>query len=290
MLESVGHYRILENIGSGGMGDLYRARDTRVGRTVALRVVAPGIAGDPARLEQFLRDARVSASVSHPNIAAIYEVGEEGGHHYLACEFIQGQRLKSLISGRPLNARRAIDLTIQVADALADACASEVVHGDLRTDTILINAKGNVKLLDFGLARWASRSSVDGQPALHEASAGDHEDDIAALGAVLYEMLTGHPPQRDAEPAVDAHVSDEFDAIVRRARSALPGERYQTSATLAADLREVAAALDARAKTGGQAAVAPSAGARRHTTMVWLTVLAIAALLAWLIWTASKMR
>jgi hypothetical protein len=107
---------------------------------------------------------------------------------------------------------------------------------------------------------------------------------------VLYEMLTGRPPPRNAEPATDAHVSDEFDAIVRRTRSALPDERYQTSATLAADLREVAAALDARARATGHAAVAPPKGARRHTAMVWLTVLAIAALLAWLLWTASKMR
>src|SRR4051812_23823665 len=156
MVESLGHYKVLDKIGAGSLGELYRARDTRVGRTVALRVLAPRVAGDPALLAEFLKDARASAAVSHPNIAALYEVADDGGVHYLACEFVQGQTLKSLIAGKPLNARRAIDLTVQLADALADGYANELVHGDLRAERIVVNAKGNAKLLDFGLAKWES--------------------------------------------------------------------------------------------------------------------------------------
>src|SRR5579872_4367251 len=100
MRESIGHYKILDWVGSGAMGELVRARDTRVGRTVALRIVSPAIADDPSTLAEFLKDARAAAAVSHPNIAALYEVGDDGGVHYLACEFVQGQKLKSLIAGR----------------------------------------------------------------------------------------------------------------------------------------------------------------------------------------------
>src|SRR5216684_4154230 len=125
MLDTLGHYKILDRIGEGGIGALYRARDTRLGRTVAVRVVSADISSDPDRLARFLDAARASAAVSHPNIAALYEVGEDGGSHYLACEFVTGQPLSRLIAGRALNPRRAIDLTMQVADALADAYASD---------------------------------------------------------------------------------------------------------------------------------------------------------------------
>jgi serine/threonine-protein kinase len=283
MIDSLGHYKILDRIGSGAMGDLYRARDTRVGRTVALRVVAPSIAGDAARLDRFLADARASAAASHPNIAAIYEVADEGGVPYLACEFVQGQKLKGLVSGRALNPRRAIDLTIQIADALADADASGVAHGHLAADTVIVNAKGNAKLLDVGMAAWTSAGAG--------TQAGDHQADIAALGLVLHEMLTGKTPKPGTSPSdIDAHLPRELDAIVKKTQPGSLDERYEASATLAAELRAVAAILDGRTNAAKEIARVPSKkGARRREAAVWLTAIAMTAILAWLVWTASRM-
>jgi serine/threonine-protein kinase len=290
MLESVGHYKILDTIGSGAMGDLFRARDTRLGRTVALRIVAPGIAGEPSRLDAFLADARASASVSHPNVAALYEVGEDGGVHFLASEFVQGQTLKGLIAGRPLNPRRAIDLTIQIADALADAYANDVAHGDLRAETVIVNAKGNAKLLDFGLARWTAQAKA-AATAPSASGAGGHEEDIAALGALLHEMLTGRPPSPNRAPSeLDQHLPRELDSILQRTQIRSGGDRYEASATLAAELRSVAAILDVRAKAASEVTVAPAAATRRRGAIVWLALLATAGALAWLLWTVSRLR
>src|SRR5258708_4236324 len=110
MIESLGHYKILDRIGTGGLGDVYRARDTRAGRTVAIKVVAAAIAGDRDRREPLLSDARAAAALSHPNIAALYEIGEDQGELFLVFEFVAGETLKTTIAGRPLNPRRAIDL------------------------------------------------------------------------------------------------------------------------------------------------------------------------------------
>src|SRR6185503_16675435 len=131
MFETLGHYKILDRIGAGGMGEVFRARDTRLGRTVAIKVIAPQIADDPGRRERFLEEARAAATLSHPNIAALYEIGEDQGRLFLAFEFVPGESLKTLIGGRPLNPRRAIDLAVQVADALADAQAGGIVHCDI---------------------------------------------------------------------------------------------------------------------------------------------------------------
>jgi serine/threonine-protein kinase len=284
MLDSIAHYKVLEKIGSGRMGELFRARDTRVGRTVALRMIAPSLAAEPSTLAEFLAEARASAAISHPNIAALYDVGEDGGRHFLASEFVQGQTLQSLVAGRALNPRRAIDLAVQIADALADGFANEIVDGRLSAETIIINAKGNAKLLDFGLARWTS--------ADRGAAAASHQADIAALGRVLYEMLTGRPPEEgSAAPSErDAHLPKELDAIVQRTQSALPEEQYEVSATFAAELRSVAAILDVRAKAASEAAVAPPKSARRREAFVWIAALGTLAAVAWLLWTVSRMN
>jgi serine/threonine protein kinase len=282
MRESIGHYRILDRIGAGALGDLYKARDTRVGRTVALRVVAPAIAGDAALLDRFLGDARASAAVSHPNVAALYEVGEDDGIHYLACEFVSGQTLAGLISGQPLNPRRAIDLTVQIADALADAYSCEVVHGDLRPDTVVVNAKGNAKLLDFGLAHWAD--------AAGGRDRGSHQRDIAALGLVLHEMLTGRPAEPGRRPgAIDKHLPRELDDIIRKTQSD-SDRQYEASATLAAELRAVAAILEVRAREASETVAPPQPGRSRRGAFVWVAAAIAAGALAWLVWTASSMR
>ncbi len=282
MLDALGHYKILDRIGAGGLGVLYRARDTRLGRTVAIRVVHADITGDPDRLARFLDAARASAAVSHPNIAALYEVGEDGGSHYLACEFVAGQPLSRLIAGSGLNPRRAIDLTVQMADALADAQARDGVHGDIRPDTIIVTTKGNAKLLDFGLASWTAGGR-------ERASKADHQTDIRALGAVFFEMLTGRPPSGSRAPSeVDPHLPRELDPIVLRALAA--ANSYQASATLAAELRSVSAILDVRSEVAQESAVAPARGSRRREATAWIVALALLAALAWVVWTATGVR
>ena len=216
MIETLGLYKILDRIGAGAMGDVYRARDTRLGRTVAITVLSPDIAGHPGRRERFVSEARVVATLSHPNIAALYEVGDEQGRLFLVCEFVPGETLRTVTSGRPMNPRRAIDLAVQIGDALADAHAEGIVHRDIKPDTIIVTPKGNAKILDFGLAAWtgsdAEREQVAGvaraaataqssvastlrtvaymspEQALGEQV--DQRTDIFSLGTVLFEMLT----------------------------------------------------------------------------------------------------
>src|SRR5436305_6102548 len=128
MFETLGHYKILDRIGAGGLGEVYRARDTRLGRTVAIKVLPASIVADELQRERLLRDARAAIALSHPNIAALYEVGEDRGELFLVFEFVPGETLKAVIGGRPLNPRRAIEFAIQLADALAEGHAEGVLH------------------------------------------------------------------------------------------------------------------------------------------------------------------
>ena len=181
MVESLGDYKILDRIGAGGMGEVFRARDTRLGRTVAIKVIGPQIADDPGRRERFLEEARAAATLSHPNIAALYEIGEDQGQLFLVFEFVPGESLKTVIGGRPLNPRRAIDLAVQVADALADAQAGGIVHRDIKPASIMVTPKGNAKILDFGLSTW----TAGGAEREHAAEGGDDHGDSSGNGAGL---------------------------------------------------------------------------------------------------------
>ena len=214
MLDELAHYKILDRIGAGGMGEVYRARDTRLGRTVAIKVLPAAVADDPDRRERFLREARAAAALSHPNIAALYEVGEDDGHLFLVFEFVPGEPLSKIIAGRPLNPRRAIQFAAQVADALADAHAAGIVHRDIKPDNIIVTPKGNAKVLDFGLAVWTAGGAAREQaattldtgvgsalgtlaymsPEQARGEALDQRTDIFSLGVVLFEMLTGSRP------------------------------------------------------------------------------------------------
>ena len=217
MFETLGHYKILDRIGAGGMGEVYRARDTRLGRTVAIKVLTADVAGDPDRRARFLEEARATAALSHPNIAALYEIGEDQDQLFLVFEYVPGETLKNVIAGRPLNPRRAIDLAVQIADALADAHAEGIVHRDIKSDNIIVTPKGNAKILDFGLATWTAGGAERdhaGQAATMMATAAgtalgtvaylspeqalgervDHRTDIFSLGIVMFEMLTGRLP------------------------------------------------------------------------------------------------
>jgi serine/threonine protein kinase len=293
MIEALGQYKILERIGAGSLGQVYRARDTKHGRTVAVRVLDPEAAADPETRARFLHDGRTAARLSHPNIAAVYEAGEEGGLVYLASEYVPGNTLATVLAGRAINQRRAVDLAAQIADALADAHSEGLAHLDLRSDKVVMTPRGGAKVLDFGLAARHAHNRAAGEPP-------DFHEDIFALGVMLYEMLTGRPPlpserstigapaDRPLRPPseVNRSVSGEIDAIVARMLSQEPATRYGSAAAAAYDLRAVSATL-----SGGDASgpvVEAVAARRRSPVLAWVVTLAGLALIAALLWFATR--
>ena len=231
---------------------MYRARDTRLGRTVAVKLPGAELQADRARLDALSSDARAASVLSHPNIAALYEIGDEDGRLFLVFEFVPGEPLKRVIAGRPLNMRRAVDLATQMADALADAHAAEVVHGDLTPDTVMVTPKGNAKILDFGFVRWKKSPTPGGE--------SDHRTDIEALGALLFEMLTGRPPSRRRRGSAPRSRASST-TIVGKALGAYAEGGYEAAATLRGGA--AIGGRDARRPRGGGGAGARRAGAPR---------------------------
>lgn len=281
-MTAIAHYNLLDRVGEGVIGEVYRARDTKVGRTVALKIVSPEIAGDPERLNRLLEDARAATALSHPNIATLWDVGEADGQHYLAYEFAAGRSLREESGGAPMNARRALDLAVQIADGVSDGHAHGILHGDLRPETIIVTGKGNAKVLDFGLAPWTrggmlrARAAREPDALPPEAvqvlaylspeqalgGAVDPRTDVFSIGTLTYEMVTGRNPfagatvsdtvmnviQGKFAPAseVNPGVPPDLDPILARALTCDLSQRQQSAAALAAELRSVAAMLDVR--------------------------------------------
>src|SRR6476646_172987 len=203
----LGPYEIIGALGAGGMGEVYRARDNRLGREVALKILPPEVTGDPSRRQRFELEARAAAALSHPNIVAIYDVGEEAGVFYIVSELVEGEPLHA---GR-FGLRKVLDLGAQIASGLAAAHDVGIVHRDLKPANILVTRDGRAKILDFGLAKMTARSTSESAPTLTvntepgvvlgtaaymapeqvRAVAADHRADIFSLGAILYELLGG---------------------------------------------------------------------------------------------------
>lgn len=281
MIAAVGQYNVLERLGRGALGDVFRARDTRVGRTVALMVPPPEVIASPTRRARFLEDARKAAELNHPNIAMLFNIVEADDRCYLAYEFAAGPSLREEMGGAALEVRSALHLAAHIADALAEGHASGIVHGDLRPETVVVTPKGSVKVLNFGMTMWTTGGltrakaatapdSLDREEALvvgylspEQAfgAAVDLRSDLFALGVVLYEMLTGRAPFAAATPsdtimnvvgqtrarpsAVNPDLPGELDGIVMKLLAKELDARYQTAAAVAADIRRVTSELGA---------------------------------------------
>ena len=216
MIGSMLHnYRILEKLGAGGQGTVYKAVDTKLGRTVVIKVLPPELTVKEANLKRFEREARLASALDHPNICTIFDLNEAGGVHYIAMQYVQGRNVRQLVAGRPLELRSALLICIQVSDALAAAHARGIIHRDIKAGNVMVTDAGQVKVLDFGLAKLLDADAAHygnihhtelteiGVPygtatyAAPEQARGDrvdHRADIFSTGVLLYEMLTGTWP------------------------------------------------------------------------------------------------
>jgi eukaryotic-like serine/threonine-protein kinase len=294
----VGRYRVQSVLGTGGMGEVYLAEDTPLQRQVALKILPAG-ARDDDRMRRFQQEARAASSLSHQNVAHIYEIGEADGMHFIAMEYVKGEPLDRRIGGRPLPAAEVLEIGIQVADALDEAHARGVTHRDIKSANVLVTARGQVKVLDFGLAKMARAASGDGgrgaatqgmtTPGLvmgtpdymsPEQALGrevDHRSDIFSLGVVLYEMATGRLPFRGnsvtetidriahSEPEAIARLNPEIpeglERVVGKTLRKDREERYQTVKDLLVDLRR----LKEEGVAGGEQSRSGPANSRRVT-------------------------
>lgn len=285
MLETLGHYKILDRLGAGGSGEIYRARDTKLGRTVTIKILPPDVARNAATRHQILADARAATVLSHPNIATLYEVGEEMGHAYMVCEYVPGEPLTAVIASRSLSTRRAIDFATQLADAVADAHAEGITHRNLRATTVTVTPKDKVKILDYGFSGWLKRAGGSTQDET------EFRGDLAALGTMLYEMLTGKAPSPSAAPppsATGPGIPKELDPIVARALARTGDQPYESAATLAAELRSLAALLDVRSGEKEPPTNLPARLEKRRSIPMWLIVVLVVAAIAGLVWFATS--
>ena len=323
----VGPYEVTMFVGAGGMGEVYKARDTRLERTVALKILPESFAADPPRLQRFEQEARILATLSHANIVAVYDVGSYAGKPYLVSEFLEGKTLRERLDDGPLPVRKAIEYATEIAQGLAAAHEKGIVHRDLKPENVFVTADGHIKLLDFGLARSvplkarASATEItqttvaDTEPGTVMGTAGymspeqvkgipvDFRCDIFSFGSVLYEMVYGlRAFQRNSsvetmnaiineEPAdvqeTRPGVPPEVDRILRHCLEKEPQHRFQSARDVAFDLAAISTVSD----SSGRRAAAKAGRNRQKLATVVMVVALLAAVAGGLVyWTPRPLE
>src|ERR671919_1282423 len=279
------NYRITEKLGVGGQGTVYKATDLKLGRAVVIKVIPPELSAKEANLKRFEREARLASSLDHPNICTIFDLDVVDGVHFIAMQYVEGKNVRQLVAGRPLELKTALLIGLQVADALAAAHSRGIIHRDIKSGNVMVTASGQVKVLDFGLAKLlddteAATSGIHrteltevGVPygtatyAAPEQARGDRVDkraDVFSTGVLLYEMLTGTWPFR-GKTTIDVRHAVLHDAprpiaelrkepiparlqqILDRCLAKEPRDRYQKMEELRDELRQVLQEVDTTA-------------------------------------------
>ena len=283
--KAISHYKILENLGEGGMGVVYKAEDTKLKRTVALKFISPETMGKEESKTRFIREAQAVVFLDHPNICTIYEINEAKGQTFLAMSYIKGLSLKKKIRLSPLSIEEAVDIAMQVTEGLQEAHEKGIIHRDIKSSNIMITEKGQAKIMDFGLAKLTEKTEITKTATIMgtvaymspEQALGekvDHRTDIWSFGVLLYEMLTGQLPFQAEHNQVILHsilekkpkpvtsmrsgIPLEFEAIVKKCLEKDPTERYQTAADLKADLKRLRRDVTSGEIVVPTTAVAPS--------------------------------
>ncbi len=276
--QTVSHYRILGKLGGGGMGVVYEAEDTRLGRRVALKFIPDNLVGDPKSLERFEREAKAASQLNHPNICTIHDIDDNNGHPFIVMEKLEGESLKQMIHGKALDADTILDVGVQVADALAASHAKGIIHRDIKPANIFLTANGQAKVLDFGLAKLTTEAklatstdtgiedsltavgvipgtAVYMAPEQARSEPLDPRSDLFSFGVVLYEMSTGKKPfsgtnivttldavlhQKPAPPlSLNPSLPSELQNIIGRAMEKDKDKRYQSAGAMRADLQHL---------------------------------------------------
>jgi len=312
----LGPYEILAPLGAGGMGEVWKARDTRLAREVAVKVLPPKLASDADALARFEREAKAVAALSHPNVLGIYDLGRDGDVTYAAMELLAGETLRQRLAEGALPQRKALEYALQIAQGLAAAHEKGIVHRDLKPENLFVTSEGRVKILDFGLAKVAIRGSEDTHSPTAAAStepgtvmgtvgymspeqvrgkAADARSDFFSLGCVLYEMLSGRKPfegesaaetmaaivQKDPPELADStgRFPSHIERILRHCLEKRPEDRFDTAHDLAFAL-ETAAGGAATSGSSRVVETAPKSLLRRFLAPLAVIGIALAAFLA----------
>ncbi len=316
--QSISHYQIISLLGKGGMGEVYRARDTKLDRTVALKILPADVATDAERMRRFTREAKAASALNHPHVATIYEISEANDIRFIAMEYVEGQTLAAKINGTPLAINELIEIGSQIADALDEAHRKGITHRDIKPANVMLTPRGQVKVLDFGLAKITRPQSIDSNiSTLAKTQSGvvmgtvpymspeqalgrevDHRSDLFSLGVVLYEMATGRLPfagsstsdtldrilhaQPDAMARFNYDVPVELERIVRKCLEKERERRYQSARELWVDLKNLKRDSDSKAIIAEQVAASPKRRlSRQSLAVIALVVLTLVGGAAW---------
>jgi eukaryotic-like serine/threonine-protein kinase len=310
----LGRYEIRSQIGAGGMGEVYRARDTQLGRDVAVKVLPSNYSFDQDRLRRFEQEARAASGLNHPNILVVHDIADHDGAPYVVSELLEGETLNQRIAGSPLSQRRAIDYALQLAHGLAAAHEKGIIHRDLKPDNIFITNDGRVKILDFGLAKLTQLDNqsqtdvptrrVDTDPGVVMGTVGymspeqlkgltvDQRSDIFSFGAILYEMLSGKRAFQRGSSAetmsailkedppdlagTNQNISPALERLVNHCLEKNPTARFHSTRDLGFALESLTASTSA----GVDRSTLPSTGSRNYERLIWIGVTALLLLIA----------